>query len=316
MKTVVIAWGNTAKEQALKAADALSLLCGRDRELWVFGTEIKEKEFRSLPYSRILILEGFGNLYTGPGQYEEEFTRLIQEREVKLAVFPDSAKGEELAVKVSLNLGTAASLKIICIREEGEDLIMEKRVYGGNLEGCFRAPKSAFAMTFDKGSMEESREKGMPCIVRRQVLAKGTQELICCEKEELPPCDSLEHADCLVVAGRGAIAGDTLEMLKKLGHELEAGLGATRPAVLETILPYSSMIGMSGAITKPKLCIVFGVSGSIAFMIGVRNSRILAAVNNNPDAAVFKACDLGVVDEAEEFAAAFLDVVRERKGQL
>lgn len=315
MKTAVIAWGNTMRQQALKAAGALEPLNCGERELWVFGAGVREARLWNLPYHQVLILEGFGNLYTGAGQYAEEFANLMKEREVELAAFPDNEKGRELAIRVSLGLGTAAVLTVIRMRETGGDIFLERKVYGCNLDGCFRAPRGAFAITFDKNSPKESGERGTPVIRERQVLAGRREELICCGEKELPACESLEHAKRLVVAGRGALGRDTAEVLRRIGKELGAGFGATRPAALEAALPYSGMIGMTGVITRPELCMVFGASGSAPFMIGVKNSRILAAVNNSPDAAIFKFCDLGAVDDAGEFAEAFLELVR-RDGRV
>lgn len=315
MKIAVIAWGETVRQQALEASAALAPLDSRELELWTFGAGVKEEWFRDLPVQNVLILNGLGDLYTGIGQYVETFLHLMREREMELAVFPDSEKGMELAARVSAGLGTAASFQVTGLRTDESGILLERKVYSCNLEGWFRAPKGPFAMSFDKNAMEESMQRGAPDILRMQVPAEQREEFSGYEEKILPESGSLEHAKRLVVAGRGAADRDTLELLGRISQALDASLGATRPAVLDAMLPYSSMIGMTGVIARPELCLVFGASGSAPFMIGVRDSQVLAAVNHNPDAAIFRSCDLAVVDDVGDFAAAFLEVVREKEGR-
>lgn len=316
MKIAVIAWGETVRRQALEASFALAPLESRELELWTFGADVREEWLRDLPFQNVRIFEGLGNLYTGTGQYVETFLHMIREREMKLAVFPDSEKGMELAARVSAGLGTASMPKVTGIRKDAADIFLERKVYSCNLEGRFRAPRGPFAICFDKNNIEESGGRGNPDILRVQVLSEQREEFWGYEEKKLPESDSLEQAKRLVVAGRGAASRDTLELLGGISRELDASLGATRPAVLDAALPYSSMIGMTGVIARPELCLVFGAYGSAPFMIGVRDSQVLAAVNHNPDAAIFRSCDLAVVDDAGDFAAAFLDVIREKEGQL
>ncbi len=315
MRTAVIAWGETIRQQALMAVSALELLDVMETELWVFENDIKKRWLLDLPFQNVYILDGFGNLHTGTGQYVEEFLNLFKEHHVNLAVFPDNEKGGELAVRVSLGLGTAAALKVTEIRIASGDIFLERKVYSCNLDGCFRAPRNPFAMTFDINSVKESATRGAPAIHRKRVLAAPRQEFLSCEEIELPGCQSLETSERLVAVGRGAADRETVELLRQIAQILDAGLGATRPAVLEALLPYSNMIGMTGVIARPKLCMAFGASGSAPFMIGVRDSRFLVGVNRDPDAAVFRSCNLAVVDDAGEFAAAFLDVLREKEGK-
>ena len=83
-------------------------------------------------------------------------------------------------------------------------------------------------------------------------------------------------------------------------------LGGTRPAVYNGKIPRERMIGSSAAVLSSKCCIVFGASGAAPFVAGVEKSKLLIAVNRDPNALIFDNCDVGVVADCNEFAEALL----------
>jgi electron transfer flavoprotein alpha subunit len=107
----------------------------------------------------------------------------------------------------------------------------------------------------------------------------------------------LAGADRILVLGNGVGSGQTLERMKPVARALHARIGATRPVVMNGWVPMDHLIGVSGSMVAPSLCILAGVSGTGAFCAGVRQAEWIAAVNTDPDAPVFQAADVGIVDD-------------------
>ncbi len=109
--------------------------------------------------------------------------------------------------------------------------------------------------------------------------------------------DSLAGADRILVLGNGVGSRRTIERLMPVAQALGAELGATRPVIMNGWLPMDRLIGVSGAMTAPSLCIVAGASGTGAFCAGIRQAEWIVAINSDADAPVFQAADVGIVDD-------------------
>ena len=319
MKAAVVLWRKeTAKMDALKAASALEKLTDCERELWLIGEtwkeETVEKNFLALPYKRIIFIEGLGNIEEHSSQYVTELEKIVRERNISLAAFWHSERGSELAARISVRLGTSSVPKVTEINEEGTEILLVRKVYNCNLDLILKAPKGAFAVTLDPNAFDESEKTGNPEIMVMQVEDKKEKEFVKYEERKLPESDKLEMAKRILAAGRGCASKESIEILHQLGKYLGAKIGGTRPVVLDAALSYSCMLGMTGSIVKPELSIIAGASGSTPFMIGVRDSRFLVAINQDENAPIFHQCDFGVVSDAEAFLEAFLETVKEKEG--
>ena len=113
--------------------------------------------------------------------------------------------------------------------------------------------------------------------------------------------ESLNIADSDVIVCVGnAVKVDSLPKYRELAALLGGKLGCTRPVFDRGVLPFKLVIGQSGVVVKPKLYISFGVSGAVNHVTGMNDSGCIVAVNKDPDAAIFKYCDYGIVGDMDE----------------
>jgi len=122
----------------------------------------------------------------------------------------------------------------------------------------------------------------------------------------------LESASIIVAAGVGVGSQEGWDEVAALATLLNAGLGATRPAVDEGWVDIAQMIGQSGKMVSPELYIGVGLSGELQHMVGISGAKLMVAINNDAKSPVFEQVDVGIVDDCREFIPALVEKLRGR----
>ena len=245
-----------------------------------------------------------------------------------ILIFGSSLLDRELASRLAFRLGSQSCLGVEHILITASGLELTTTAYAGNLQARFQvqmggvcisaAPKSKARLkriplnTFDFKILS-NEDKAFPWLVSKQIIA---------DQEEKHDENRLVSARFVLAAGMGTGSKDGIFSLKVVADKLGAVLGGTRPVVMNAWLPMANMIGVSGKIVSPELCITAGVSGSGAFARGVEESKYILAINSDPHALIFEWADAGIVEDLFEFLEELSNVVaansqnhRESSGQ-
>lgn len=202
---------------------------------------------------------------------------------------------EEIAGRYAALEECRCILGISDITWDGNGALFHKSVYQANMEAVFRL-EPPFAL-----GLAQWRDKGLPAYSKYQVFERTATEHFKdgAEKTLIEAGEQQRESDVLLVVGKGVRCREDVQKIKASAIDRGYMFGVTRPVAMNGWALIDEIVGVSGHIYSPEICITIGVSGSAAFYAGIENSGWIASVNIDEHAPIIGMSDVFVIDDYE-----------------
>jgi electron transfer flavoprotein alpha subunit len=248
--------------------------------------------------------------------WTDAFATVAAEQKPEVILIGATRCGLEFAPRLCERLKTGCVTEATRLELDAEKkfLMMDRVTLGGNLvetQICKSAPQVA---TVPKGVfsplLTDPNRKGE--VVKIEAVVKPATTKLLESRPKTATGVKLADASIIVSFGRGVKKKEDVRMLEQFAQIVRGVIGCSRP-IAEDLgwLPEDQYVGLSGQKVSPKLYLAFGISGQIQHLTGIRNSRIIAAVNNDPKAPIFEFSDYGVVGDLYQIIPALNDAVKQ-----
>ena len=273
-----------------------------------------------------------------PEPYTALLARLARESNPEVILFPTTTRGREVAAMAAIDLNTGVLPDVIAMEIKDGSLLATRPIYAGKLLSkvtCLTRPQLVTyrGRIFTKPALDTSHTGTLTKVAPEM---RETDFLTKVESYAAGEAGvSLSDASVIVSGGRGVSNNPSLtppagldekqteiwkaqqgfNLIGDLATALHAAVGASRAAVDAGYIPYAHQVGQTGKVVSPDLYIACGISGAIQHQAGMRTSKVIVAINRDPEAPIFKLARYGVVGDLFAILPALTEAFRKRLGK-
>jgi electron transfer flavoprotein alpha subunit len=231
--------------------------------------------------------------------YAEAIAKAVSEASATVVLGTASPLGKELFPRLASKLKAGLASDCTDLKADGGQLLATKPVYAGkaivdvefhsDIKLVTTRPNSFPISAPNEGASTETKSVDYtPENLRAEI-----SEIIQGEEGKV----DLTEAEIIVSGGRAMGNSENFSVLRELASVIGASVGASRAAVDSGYAPHDMQVGQTGKVVNPKLYMACGISGAIQHLAGMRNSKVIVAINKDPEAPIFSKADYGIVGD-------------------
>jgi electron transfer flavoprotein alpha subunit len=215
--------------------------------------------------------------------------------------FGFSESGKAVAPRVAAQLDAACATEITDVTLQGDQIEVYRPAITNKVMQRVKVNIERLVAVVRAGAFEATEGiTGTENVVKLSPPAPDLKAVI---KELVSDASGdidLADADIVISVGRGAKDQAGIDLVKELANDLAAGFGSSRAMVDGGFMPHGKQVGQTGKIVAPNLYMAFGISGAIQHLAGMNGSKVILAVNKDPEAPIFNVADYGIVGDLFE----------------
>ncbi len=268
--------------------------------------------------------------------YATTLSKLASVRTPDVILFPTTTRGRELAGMAAIDLKTGVMVDVTALEVSGDKITVTRPIYAGKLltrETCSSRPQ--IITLRGRAFPKPAPQAGKSGTLTKVAAATGDFPTKVEGYSTSESGVSLTDAGVIVSGGRGVSNNPALTppagldekqaeiwraqqgfaLVKGLADALGAAVGASRAAVDAGYVPYVHQVGQTGKVVSPDVYIALGISGAIQHLAGMRTSKVIVAVNKDPEAPIFKLARYGVVGDLFQIVPALTAAFKKKMGK-
>ena len=236
----------------------------------------------------------------------------------RVAIFPTSALGSDLAPRVAAKLGVGLVTDVTDIKLDGDAVIVKHPVNIGKVLATVKIASNPALVAIRANMFTPVENPRAGTIQRAAPVGDPDASRVVVKEVKLGGGTKLDlgEAPVIVSGGRGLKGPENFHLVEELAAAFgNAAVGATRVVTDEGWRPHSDQIGQTGRLVSPDLYVAVGISGAIQHLAGMRTSRTIVAINKDKEAPIFKIADYGIVGDLFEVVPALTAAVKEARAR-
>ena len=213
-----------------------------------------------------------------------------------------TAQGKDLSPRIATKLNAGLVSDVVHIEIDGGEAVFTTPIYSGKAFEKIKIKDGTIIATVRPNNITplEKDESRSGDVSQVEVEIKDLRTTIKDIVKKATGGIDLSEAKIIVSGGRGMKDAENFQLLEELANVLGAAVGASRGACDAGYCDYSLQIGQTGKVVTPDLYIAVGISGAIQHLAGMSNSKVIVAINKDPEAPIFEVADYGIVGDLFE----------------
>jgi electron transfer flavoprotein alpha subunit len=243
--------------------------------------------------------------------YTHVVANIIDQVKPNIVLMGATTQGKELAARLSARLDAGLATDCLAIQMNDDRFLATRPLYGGKILADVALNGTPVVVTLRPNviTIEESQTSGT---IEKMVADVGDIRAQIKSKQLESGKIDLTEAEIVVSGGRG-MGGADYTCIEALAGVLGAAVGASRSAVDEGWRPASDQVGQTGKTVSPNLYIACGISGAIQHLAGMSSSKVIVAINKDPEAPIFSKADYGIIGDLFEVVPVLTEEIKKLK---
>jgi len=301
--------GMPKKVMAEVIGEAARLSGGQVEAVWLTDKASDEglKQLGELGAAKVWLLENAAYAPYRGEVWAAAVAELAAKESPKAILGPVTSRQREFLARLAARLGVGLAADCVGFAVDGGTLVATRPVYAGKLLSKVTWAAGPWVATVRPNVFRPTEpQAGRAAAVERPSISvpAGQMKLVERREEASTGLPELAEAEIVLSGGRGMKGPENYTILEDMARVVGAAVGASRAAVDAGWRPHRHQIGQTGRTISPKLYMGFGVSGAIQHLAGMRTSKVIVAVNKDPEAPIFKIADYGIVADLFEVVPA------------
>ncbi|MDA8140477.1 MAG: electron transfer flavoprotein subunit alpha/FixB family protein [Desulfobacteraceae bacterium] len=300
--------------EALSAGQKLAAALGGDVWAAVLGSGVEGAAAQLAQYgaAKILVADDAALTDFVTEAYTNAVAGIIDQAKPAVVLLGATTQGKDLAARLSARLNTALATDCVALKVEGGQVTATRPMYGGKILADVTLTGAPVIVSIRPNTQPVTPAAGAGTVEKAAAAIGQVATKVVAKNFESGKKD-LTEADIIVTGGRG-MGGADFCTVENLAQTLGGAVGASRSAVDEGWRPASDQVGQTGKTVSPNLYIACGVSGAIQHLAGMSSSKVIVAINKDPEAPIMTKADYAIVGDLFEVLPVLNEEIKKIKG--